>query len=173
MSVQLDVGKLVGAASAPVALIIAGSIFLSNLGAKYALLAGMFREASKEYRQRAEAADVRCESLERQLALYSRRLRHLIRATSAMGISILCFILTVLFTSVGVLFPGAKLWLWITGLFSFAGMLILSGAVIVEIIENHSAKQALLLETAEFPHALEGEASGKKLQEDVRQRNAA
>lgn len=140
MNPQLDVGKLVGAASAPVALIIAASIFLSNLGAKYVLLAGLFREASKEYRELEEGADVRREGLERQLALYAQRLRHLMRATSALGVSIQCFILTVLFTSVGVLFPTAKIWLWITGFFSFAGMLILAGSVVIEMIENHSAK---------------------------------
>src|ERR1700712_4125644 len=71
---QLDVGKLVGAASAPVALIIATSICLGNLGAKYGMLAGIFRDCTREYRALEDREGLRCRSLEHQMEHYSSRL---------------------------------------------------------------------------------------------------
>ena len=149
----LDVAKFVGAASAPVALIIATSIFLSNLGAKYALLSGTFRELSNEFRKTEgkDKGSTRDKSVHEALRMYSRRLRALIRATFWLTVSIICFILTVVFTGVGVIFQQQKIWQIITALFSFAGLLILGASVGFEIWENHQAKRALILETSEFP----------------------
>lgn len=154
MTPQLDVGKLVGAASAPVALIIASCIFLGNLGGKYAMMLGTFRALSGEYRDTKERDSIRCRSLAKQLTLQSSRLRSMIRATLWLTISIELFILTVVFTSIGVIFPNVHTFTWITGSLSFAGLLMLSGAVVMEMIENHQSKQELVLETAEFPGVL-------------------
>ena len=155
MTPQLDVGKLVGAASAPVALIIASCIFLGNLGGKYAMLMGIFRQLSGEYRDTKERDTIRCRSLEKQLTLHSSMLRSLMRATFWLTISVELFILTVVFTSIGVLFPNAHVFTWITGILSFAGLFVLAGAVGIEMVENYRAKQGLMLETAEFPGVLE------------------
>ena len=154
MNPQLDVGKLVGAASAPVALIIATSIFLGNLGGKYAMLTGAFGQIAGEYRQAKERDSLRCRSLERQLTHYSQRLRSLIRATFWLTVAIQLFILTVVFTSIGVIFPQIHALTWITGGLSFAGLLALGGSVVIEMVENHQAKEVLMLETAEFPNVL-------------------
>jgi hypothetical protein len=43
---------------------------------------------------------------------------------------------------------------WVTLLFSFAGLILLSSSVVLESIENHRAKKALMLETAEMPGVL-------------------
>ncbi len=75
-------------------------------------------------------------------------------ATLWLSISILCFIATVFCTSISVLVPKVASWTVLTVFFSFAGMLILGGSVVIEIIENHRAKEALVLETADFPKAL-------------------
>src|SRR5438270_354328 len=125
----LDVAKLVGAASAPVALIIASSIFVSNLGAKYALFAGAFRELSRELRETEDGNSLRAKSIREQLKMYSFRLRILMRATFWLAIAILCFILTVALTGVSVLLPQSQLWTLLTAIFSFAGMLILAATV--------------------------------------------
>ena len=151
---QLDVGKLVGAASAPVALIIATSICLGNLGAKYGMLAGIFRDCTREYRALEDREGLRCRSLEHQMEHYSSRLRLLMRGTLWLTLAIHAFILTVVCTSIGVIFPKAPIWAWITGFFSFAGLFLLAGFVVIEMMENHRAKQALMLETAEFPDVL-------------------
>ena len=151
---NIDVAKLVGAASAPVALIIASSIFLSNLGAKYALLSGAFREVSHELREKEDKDSLRGKSVNEQVKLYSGRLQILMRATLCLGIAILCFITTVLLTGVSVLFPENKLWPLFTAVFSFGGLLILGVSVVLGIAENHDATKALILETSEFPGTL-------------------
>lgn len=154
MAPQLDIGKLVGAASAPVALIIATSIFLGNLGGKYAMLGGIFRGLSSEYRDSKDRESLRSRSLEDQMRLYSGRLRTLMRATLILTLSIESFILTVVFTCIGVVFPGPHIWFWATAFFSFAGLLLLAIAVAMELVENHQARHALMLETAEFDGVL-------------------
>ena len=154
MLLQLDVGKLVGAASAPVALIISASICLGTLGAKYSMLVGIFRECTSEYRKIEDPEDIRGRSLQSQIEHYSSRLRLLMRGTLYLSLAIHSFILTVLCTSMGVLFPKAPAWTWITGFFSFTGLFLLAGFVVIEMIENHRAKSALILETAEFPNVL-------------------
>jgi Protein of unknown function (DUF2721) len=177
---HLDVAKIVGAASAPVALIIATSIFLSNLGAKYAMLAGTFRELTEELRGTPERdrGSLRAKSVHQSLEMYALRLRLLMRATFWLTISILCFILTVVFTGVGVIVPGKSLWQIITVLFSFGGLLILAWSVGFEIRENHQAKRALILETSEFddivPRELQdGKKAFRQKHADEHRRDAA
>jgi uncharacterized protein DUF2721 len=161
---QIDVAKLVGAASAPVALIIATSIFLSNLGAKYAMMVGSFREISNEFRKIEDRDGLRARSLHKQLGLFSHRLRLLMKATFWLTVSIVCFVATVVFTSVSVLMPKTMVWPWITVAFSFAGMLLLGYSVFIEMDENRRAKEALVLETAEFPDVLSGDLEHHKHQ---------
>lgn len=151
---QIDVPKLVGAASAPVALIIATAIFLGNLGGKYAMIAGTFRQISDEYRKSEDKNSLRSRSLIAQLSLYSGQMRMLILATFWLAISILCFIATVVSTSISVLMPNTLAWTILTVVFSFAGMLILAASVVMEIVENSRAKKLLILETAEFSNIL-------------------
>ena len=162
MTPQLDVGKLVGAAPAPVALIIASCIFLGNLGGKYAMLMAIFRQLSGEFRDTKERDTLRCRSLQKQITLHSKMLRSLMRATFWLTISVELFILTVVFTSIGVIFPNVHAFTWITGSLSFAGLAILAGAVGIEMFENHQAKQGLMLETAEFPGVLSNEQEEDK-----------
>ncbi len=154
MDPHLDVGKLVGAASAPVALIIATSIFLGNLGGKYAMLVAIFRQIAGEYRGIEQRDSLRCRSLEKQLTHYSSRLRNLIRATFWLTMAIHFFILTVFFTSVAVILPHMRVWVWVTGFFSLTGLLVLGASVVIETVENHRAKEDLVLETADFPDVL-------------------
>lgn len=160
----LDIAKLVGAASAPVALIIATSIFQANLGAKYALITGVFRELSNEFRKMEDKDrdSIRATSVQKALEMYARRLNVLIRATFWLMISIVCFVLTVVFTGIGVMFPKNLVFQLITAVCSFAGLLILAASVGFEIWENHQAKQGLILETAEFPDIVPAELQHRK-----------
>jgi hypothetical protein len=147
---QLDVGKLVGAASAPVALIIATSIFLGNLGGKYAGMMAVFRDLSAQYRNTKDRSALRCRSIERQLALYSSRLRGLVRATFWLNLSIQAFMATVLFTSLGVIFPKSPIWTWVTGIFGLIGLLLLGYSGVLEMLENRRAQEELSLEVADL-----------------------
>jgi hypothetical protein len=160
----LDIAKLVGAASAPVALIIATSIFLSNLGAKYALLTGMFRELSNEFRKMDERdrGSRRAKSVHEALEMHAHRLRVLMRATFWLAVAIVLFIFTVVFTGIGVIFPHSAACQIVTAAFSFSGLLILAASVGFEIWENYQAKRALILETSEFPDIVPEELHEEK-----------
>jgi hypothetical protein len=156
MNQPLDVAKLVGAASAPVALIIATSIFLSNLTARYTAMFTAARELTSEFREKEEH-DTRAESLRVQLGLYHRRLRLIIRATFWLTVTIFSFIGTVLFTSVSVALPGNDVWPILTGLLMLAGLLLLAYCVGLESWENHLGKGALDTEMSEFPEVTRNE----------------
>jgi polyferredoxin len=142
---HLDVAKFVGAASAPVALIIATSIFLSNLTTKWWSMTGAFRSLTGEYRG-AEIDGHRKDSVKRQLKLYDRRLRLLMRATLLLTLAIISFIFTVLFTGITTLFPNSAVLQVLTVGLSFAGLAFLASSVLAELIENSLGKQVLELE---------------------------
>ncbi len=166
---QLDVGKLVGAASAPVALIISASICLGNLGAKYGMLAGIFRQCTQEYRTLEDREGIRARSLEHQIEHYSSRLRLLMRGSLWLTLAIHSFIVTVVCTSLGVLFSNTPTWTWITTFFSFAGLMLLAGFGVIQMVENSRSKHALMLETAEFPDVLASKHAEQSKASFVRQ----
>jgi hypothetical protein len=149
MPVNFDLAKLVGAASAPVALIIATSIFLSNLSGKYGALLAATHGRLAEFRQRAPD-DQRRRLLTEQLRIDGQRLRTLIEATFWLGAAILLFIATVMVTAVSVVLPDASVWKVMTGASMFGGLLILALSVVLELRENHQSKFALLGDFAEF-----------------------
>ena len=141
MSQPIDISKFVGAASAPVALIIATSIFVSNLTGRFTAMDAIARQLSTEYREKKEKdKDDRSESLRIQLGLYHRRLRLLISGTFWLIFAIVTFIGTVFFTSVGVVFPDNPIWPFVTGGTMIAGLLLLGYAVGLEAFENHLAR---------------------------------
>lgn len=162
MDPKFDVAEFVGAASAPVALIIATSIFLSNLGTKYGMLGTVFRQISTEFREHDEPESLRNRTLHEQLSLHAKRLRLLMRASFWLGIAIICFIATVVFTGVSMVFPEVMAFVILTTVFSFAGAGILATTVVMELVENHCAQKALILETAEFPGVLWDKAEKAK-----------
>ncbi len=168
MNQPVDIAKLVGAASAPVALIIASSIFLSNLTAKYTAMFTTARQLTSEFREKEEH-DTRAESLRVQLGLYHRRLRLIMRATFWLTATIYAFIGTVLFTSVSMALPGRMEWPLVTGIMMLVGLLLLTYSVGLEAWENHLGKGALDTEMSEFPDVHRNEsASGEPVLNQAR-----
>ena len=152
MSQPLDIAKFVGAASAPVALIIATSIFVSNLTGRFTAMDTVARQMATEYREKKEKErDARSESLRVQIGLYHRRLQVLIRGTFWLTVAIWSFIGTVFFTSVSVVLPGQPVWPIVTGVTMLGGLVLLAYAVALEAWENHMAKDAMKTEMSEFP----------------------
>jgi len=135
----MDLAKFVGAASAPVALIIAASIFLSNLTAKYVPLASRVRSLAEESRNDPEHPD-RAASVDEQIDLCEVRIRWILRAVQLLTISILSFISTVAFTSISMFFPDQPLYVGVTVAAMFTGLTLLAAGVIIEMWENHLAK---------------------------------
>lgn len=138
----MDLAKLVGAASAPVALIISTSIFLSNLTAKYVPMAARLRSLTEEFRNDPEHPD-RAASVDEQIGIYEVRIRWILRAVQSLTLSILSFITTVAFTSISMFFPDQPLFVGVTVASMFAGLALLAVAVIMEMWENHLAKGML------------------------------
>jgi len=150
MSFDVDLAQLVGAASAPVALIIATSIFLGNLGGKYAALFNRTHAQLAEYRGLAPD-DSRRQLLSTQLHKRGQRLRTLIRASFWLGIADLLFIVTVLQTGLSVVFPASVTIKALTAAAMLSGLLCFAFAVALEIGENHQSSVALMGDFAEFP----------------------
>jgi hypothetical protein len=146
MDPQFDLAKFVGAASAPVALIIATSIIVSNLGGRYALLAGFFRGATAELRDAGERDSPRASNIAKELAILKRRLRLLILATTWLLASIIMFTATVMFTGVAMLFPKVEIFTVFVVVFSFAGAAMLVVAVVIGIVENIASVRATRLD---------------------------
>ncbi len=136
MDPQFDLAKFVGAASAPVALIIATSIIVSNLGGRYAVLAGFFRGATAELRDAGGSDSPRAQEIVEELSLLRRRLRLLILATTWLLASIVMFTATVIFTGVAMLFPKPGIFTALVVFFSFAGATMLVVAVVISMVEN-------------------------------------
>jgi hypothetical protein len=142
---KLDLAKFVGAASAPVALIISTSIFLSNLTAKYGPAFDRIRTMTEELRNDPDHPD-RVHSLNEQIGVYTIRVRWLMRASFYLMVGIVCFINTVVFTSISMFFPEQTIYIVITIGSMFAGLAFLALAVVAEMWENHLVKGALTSE---------------------------
>jgi|SRR3954447_16310825 len=142
---KLDLAKFVGAASAPVALIISTSIFLSNLTAKYIPAFSRLRSMTEEIRNDPEHPD-RVHSLTEQIDLYKVRIKWLLRAVFYLALAILCFINTVAFTSISMFYPKEAIYMIVTIGSMFAGLALLALAVVIEMWENHLANGALASE---------------------------
>jgi hypothetical protein len=152
----MDLAKYVGAASAPVALIISTSIFLSNLTAKYIPIFSQLRSLTEEIRGNPEMEE-RVRSLHEQIGLYKTRLRWLMRAVFYLTLSILCFINTVAFTGISMFFPDQNIFPTITIASMFIGLALLALAVILEAWENHLGKYTLGSEMGEGTPSLPDE----------------
>jgi hypothetical protein len=138
----VDLAKFVGAASAPVALIISASIFLSNLTAKYVPMFSQLRTLTEETRSDPEHPD-RAASLQEQIGIYEIRIRWILHAVQSLTLSIISFISTVAFTSISMFFPDQPIYIGVTIMSMFAGLILLAVAVIIEMWENHLAKGML------------------------------
>ena len=152
---HFDLAKLVGAASAPVALIISTSIFMSNLTGKYVPSFMQLRAMSDEIRKKPDDPS-RERSLRRQIELYDVRIRWLLRAGFFLAIALLLFITTVAFTCLSVVFPAQAMWPIITVCSMFGGLGLLAFAIAIEMWENHLAKSILRSELGDGTPPLHG-----------------
>jgi hypothetical protein len=150
VSFDIDLAQLVGAASAPVALIIATSIYLGNLGGKYAALFNRTHAQLADYRDLAPD-DSRRQLLKDQLHTRGQRLRTLIRASFWLGVAELFFIVTVFLTGLSVVLPASAAIKGVTAAAMLSGLLCLAFSVALEIGENHQSSVALMGDFAEFP----------------------
>ncbi len=152
MDPNFDIAKFVGAASAPVTLIIATVLFLANLTTRWWAVSGLFHQLTGEYRAMGpDHGSTRSDKVRLQVGYYTRRLKLLQWATTVLTVAILFFILTVLFTGLNILVPRNPTLMVLTIFYCVAGLLLLSVAVSMELIQNNMGRRATELEMEEFP----------------------
>lgn len=145
---NLDLGKLVGAATAPVNLIIAATIAISFLIAKQGALFAKFLLILEQYKKQPEDR-VTSDKLYHQLGIYAKRLRLINWACRALGITIVVFIGTVILTSLGVTFPDLA-WVKIgTGITLFGGLLSMFIGFVLELADGGMEGRSIDLEMKE------------------------
>ena len=142
MDPKFDLAKLVGAASAPVALVIATCIYLGNLTTIYNTVFQKIRDLAQELRQHPDSQD-RCDSIKEQLKLYEQRICNCMRASFLLNLAIVFFIGTVLFTGVSMLMPGNVPIMMFTAGLMFVGLLLVGYAVITEMRADRLSKPTL------------------------------
>ena len=154
---DLDLGKLVGRAAAPVNLIIAASIAISFQIGKQGMLFEKYRLILEKYEKQADG-HTKSDKLFHQLGIYARRLRLINWSCRALAVTIAVFIGTVMLTSFGVTFPHVA-WVKIaTGLSLVAGLLSMFLGFIMELTDNSMEAKSIDLEmekeqtTRDAPH---------------------
>jgi hypothetical protein len=138
---HFDLAKVVGAASAPVALIIAACIFLGNLTGKYGAMLALSRPLLGEYHGHPHD-DPQHFVIRDQLRSYASRLRTLSQATFWLTNAILLFIATVALTGLSVILCDQPAWTMATAASMFFGLLLFSIAVALDLVENRRAHRA-------------------------------
>ena len=145
---NLDLGKLVGAATAPVNLIIAASIAISFQIAKQGAVSEKYRLVLDQYKQTSDDHST-SHKLFHQLRIFTRRLRIINWSCRAMAITIVLFIGTVVLTSFGVTFLEIAWAKIATGLSLLAGLLSMLVGFVMELMDNSLEADFIDLEMRE------------------------
>ncbi len=140
---------LLSAAGATIGVIIAGTIFLQFLSAKYMELGGRYRELASEYRGKRED-EARHGPLQAEIRLYRRRLRLMHRASVLAAVAELCFLLAVLSGGLSMLYPPQRIFKFTGTVGLFLGLGVMGGAVALEIIEIVLARDEVGHESADL-----------------------
>jgi hypothetical protein len=146
---NIDLGKVVGTATATVALIIASSIFLQNLSTKYLALMGRLGQLTEEVRK-SRPGGVRGASL-RELIGTTEQQCQLVRVGSMyLEWAVLTFVITVVSASLSTAFPAVGAAKLIGGCSLVVGLVLLSISVVYEMRENWLSKALFRSEIADL-----------------------
>ncbi|MDQ2898580.1 MAG: DUF2721 domain-containing protein [Acidobacteriota bacterium] len=140
---------VVAVAIAPVVMISATAVLIGGVSAKHQSMGDRVRQLMTEYR-REETTVGRKENNARQIDLFRRRLRHAMLAHLGLYFAVSCFIgMVMAIVSMPVTESAARL----TMPLFVAGVLLLLGAVIMEVLELLLAGKTLSLETDQFSNS--------------------
>ncbi len=141
MATQFDLFKFVGAASAPVALVIANGIYLGNLSGKYTALMDQLRGLTGEFRGQPDNGD-RSDGVRQQIEQYQRRVSALVWAISCLHLSAVAFVGVVFLTGISMILPG-QVFISATIVTMFCGLGLFAVAMLFGLAENWQARHAL------------------------------
>lgn len=130
------------AAVTPVVMISAGAAIILGINQKMTALADRIRLLASEFRS-AETSDIRKTAIQRQVRLFDRRFFYAGMANLWTYLSVVCFIATVLEITLA---SHSRRWdQFGLGLFA-AGIMLLLGAVLTELLEIRTARRTVTLE---------------------------
>ncbi len=161
MDQPVDLAKLVGAASAPVALIISTCIYLGNMITRYNVLYQQITDFSEELRGKVEPPE-RAKSIQDQLRLSERRMDGTMKCTFWLNVAIICFVFTVLFTGLSMLAPKNMVFIAITAGVMAIGLLIVAYSILIELWYGRLAKPTLDTELTSGTPQYEPEIAGRR-----------
>jgi len=143
---SFSLSHLISVAVAPVVLITAAAILLSGYTGKYTNIADRLRDLAAEYRQ-AETSPGRRANLKTQMRLFHRRVSALWAASALLALALLSFLGTVL----SVIFADQQSRLgWIGAACLVVGLILMAGAVLVELYEIRLARLTVAGELADI-----------------------
>lgn len=125
----LPLKDIAGTAGATVGLVIACSIYLQTLTSRFADTMNRYQTLCAEHRGTTPSAKRR-RCVEAQIALNRGRCTDIQRATQILGVGELCFLATIVFTSLSVTLPKVAI-LALTGSITMLGGLLLVGAAVI------------------------------------------
>lgn len=127
--------ELLGAAGATSGVIIAGTIFLQFLSARYADLAGRYRALTGELRNGVSSDNARHDPLQVQIKIYRHRLQLITWASALSAIALLCFLLSVVLGGLSVIRPEFQLITTLGSIGLGIGLALIIFSVVLELIE--------------------------------------
>ncbi|MDQ6665499.1 MAG: DUF2721 domain-containing protein [Acidobacteriota bacterium] len=140
---------VVAVAITPVVMISATAILISGVSAKHQSLADRARQLMTEYRLSGTTPE-RKENIVRQMELFRRRLHHAMLAHLGLYFAVACFIGMIVAIS---LIPVTESAAQLTLPLFLAGVLLLLGAVIMEVLELLLAGKTLGVETNQISNS--------------------
>ncbi len=133
---------LLSSAGATIGVIIAGTIFLQFMSAKYMDLAGRYRTLTGEYRQ-GNSAEGRHGMLQAQIRAFRSRLHLMNNASWIAGVSLLCFLVAVLVGGLSMVYPPVRALKAVGSIGLFIGLVLMAAAVVLQITESVLARHEI------------------------------
>jgi Protein of unknown function (DUF2721) len=146
---KFNLPNMLGIAVSMVALIIASSIFFQCLTTKYIAIVERYRNLTGEYRG-GHSSPPRHGSLHEQIEIYKQQLHCLTRASTALAVAILVFLVTIATAALSVAMPWSISIKVVSGISLFVGLVLIAVGVCFELWENQLARKASLSELADF-----------------------
>jgi amino acid transporter len=140
---------LLSSAGSTIGIIIASTLFLQFLSAKYGEVGGRYRALTSEYRGR-QPVESRHGLLQPQIRTHRRRLRLIIWASWLAAVALLCFILSILAGGFSMAFPDTRAFLWSGTTTLLLGLVLIAIAVFLELVESVQAPQELAEEAGDL-----------------------
>jgi hypothetical protein len=140
---------VLSSAGATIGVILAGTIFLQVLSTKYTELSGRYREIAGEYRGVTGERD-RHGPLRSQIQTYRLRLALLNRASWMGAVALLCLLSAVQAGGLSLIFPPVRAFKAIGTIGLYVGLLLMSAAVTLELVESIMAREEIGDEVADL-----------------------